>query len=561
MRFAAILVCVFAAFPMSARAQRVLDPTAATVIIRVIGNVHLEVTELGTTRTIDRSDVQTGSGSGFVVSSHGYVVTANHVVAPREWMEERGGATVRARISPTRLEVAFAKSTDANAPAFPLDARVVASDPSKDIAVLFIPGTFAYLALGDSGAVERGQTVQVIGYPFGDVVDTLLGVARSSGAPEPTIAGGRVTALRADAAGELQSIQTDSTINPGNSGGPLLDEDGYAIGVVVAQFKEGDRGTGLGFAVPIDVVKGLLETHGLDQALPARRLRVGPVQELPSKGIRVGLLEYRNDVSPFRVRVDLGDVDNEVSFRIDRMHTPWTVQDVERWLLTDTVLEPAYAVEGARPSIVDNTGRLRGRAPARYRTTGAASELMYTVVDLGAEVVIARFVGPAEPMAFNRRALYTALSALEADPLLAGSLPAASDMTWTADRYLGADAPAVALPSGWLLERTSGSVCSRLQAAPRIVSVSPVEDFTLSLRVAWWPRGLVDAAHVAAACGGGLAESPFALRTSWVGVSYVTEGFVRTIDGAVVLMSVTAPAERMAVAREIFQAWARALSR
>jgi S1-C subfamily serine protease len=203
-RFAASLVLAFTLLAANAHAQRVLDPSAATVIIRVMGDVRLEVTELGMTRIVDRSDVQIGSGSGFVVSPHGYLATAHHVVAPREWTENRGGATVRARVTPTRLEVAFPKSAAAVAPPFPLDARVVASDPLRDVAVLFIAGTFSYLALGDSAAVERGQPVQLIGYPFGDVVDTLLGAARPVGAPEATMASGTVTALRRDAAARQQ---------------------------------------------------------------------------------------------------------------------------------------------------------------------------------------------------------------------------------------------------------------------------------------------------------------------------------------------------------------------
>ena len=561
MRFTTTLACVFTLVATNAHAQRVLDPSAATVLIRVMGNVHIEVTEFGTTRIIDRSDVQTGSGSGFVVSPYGYVATANHVVAPREWTEKRGGVTLRARVNPTRFEVAFPKSAAAaNAPPFPLDARVVASDPSTDVAVLFIAGTFSYVALGDSGAVERGHPVQVIGYPFGDTIDTLLGVSRPGGSPEATIASGTVTALRTDGSGELQSIQTDSTINPGNSGGPLLDEDGYAIGVVVAQFKEGDRGTGLGFAVPINVVKGLLERHGLDQSLPVRRLRVGPLQDVPSKGVRVGLLEYRNDVSPFRVRVDLGDLNDEVTFRADRVYTPWAVQDVERWLLSDSALEPALVVERQRPSVVDGSGRLRGRALARHRTTGASIELLYTAVDVGAEVVIARFVGPAEQVAFNRSVLSTALRAFEADALLSGFIPSPSAITWTIDRYLGADAPAVTLPSGWFMQLTSGGVCGGLRPAARILSVSPPEDFTLSLRLAWWPSATADAKQVAEACGGGLTDqSPFVQRTTWAGVSYITEGRVRSVEGGVVLLTVLAPSERVDSGRAIFEAWARAV--
>lgn len=559
----AILACALALTSTAAFAQPVVDPSAATVLIRVVGNIHLEVTELGVTRTIDRVDVETGTGSGFVVSPLGYIATANHVVAQREWTEERGIATVRARVSPTRLEVSFPTSAaGTNAPSVPVDARVVASDPSKDVAVLFVAGTFSYLPLGDSGALERGQPVQAVGYPFGDVVDTLLGVARAGGAPEATISRGLVTALRTDALGELQSIQTDSTINPGNSGGPLLDEEGHAIGVVVAQFKEGGKSTDLGFAVPINIVKGLLEMHGLDQTMPVRRLRLGPVEELPFKGMRVRLLEYRNDLSTSRVRVDLGDLDNEVTFRVDRLYTPWALQDVERWLLTDPALEPSVAIERAQRSAADGAGRLRSRATGRHRTTGAPMELLYKVVDLGAESVVARFVGPAEQIAFNRGVLQAALAAFEADALLSASSPNVSALTWISDRYLGEQTPVVTLPSGWLMQPTNGVSCGGFEPPPRTLSVSPVEDFTLSLSAAWWPAGTANAARIAGACGGGLSDqAPFVQRTMWAGVSYVTQGIVRAVDGGSLVLAVTSPGERLAPARAIFDAWTRAMPR
>jgi hypothetical protein len=278
--------------------------------------------------------------------------------------------------------------------------------------------------------------------------------------------------------------------------------------------------------------------------------------------MRVGLLEYRNDVSTSRLRADLGDLDNEVTFRADRVYTPWPVQDVERWLLSDPALEPALIVERTRRSVVDGAGPLQSRAMARDRTTGAAMELLYKVVDLGAESVIARFVGPAEQVAFNRGVLGNALATFEADALLSGSLPNPSAMTWTTDRYLGGDSPLVALPSGWLMQFTTGGVCGGLQPPVRMLSISPPEDFTLSLRLAWWPAGTADATRVAGACGGGLnGQAPFAQRITWAGASYVTEGIVRGVEGGVVLLAVTSPSERSAAARTIFEAWTRAMPR
>jgi hypothetical protein len=198
----------------------------------------------------------------------------------------------------------------------------------------------------------------------------------------------------------------------------------------------------------------------------------------------------------------------------------------------------------------------------RHRTTGAATELLYTVMDLGAESVVARFVGPAEQVAFNRGVLEAALSSFEADALLPGSSPNASALTWTSDRYLGSEAPVVTLPSGWLMQLTNESGCLGVEPPARTLSVSPMEDFTLSLRMAWWPAGTADIARVAGACGGGLTnQAPFVQRTTWAGVSYVTEGIVRPSEGGVVLLSVTAPSDRLPAARAIFEAWGRTLPR
>jgi hypothetical protein len=256
--------------------------------------------------------------------------------------------------------------------------------------------------------------------------------------------------------------------------------------------------------------------------------------------------------------VDLGDADNEVSFRADRVYTPWTMLEVERWLINEPALEPALVIERPRQSAIDASGRLRGRATARHRNTGGTVELLYAIVDIGEEKVIARFVGPAEQVAFNRSVLDAALAAFDADALLSNSVPNLSSMTWTAGQFLGSDAPVVSLPSGWLLQQTSGVVCSGLPPPGRVVSVSPPGDFTLSLRLAWWPDGTADAKQVASACGGGLGDqAPSVQRTAWAGVQYVMEGVVRTIEGGVVQLAVIAPSGRLAAGRAIFEAWAR----
>jgi hypothetical protein len=323
-----------------------------------------------------------------------------------------------------------------------------------------------------------------------------------------------------------------------------------------------NRNTGVGFAVPINLVKKLIDAQGLDRSLTARRLRLAQVEDLPSKGMRVMMLEGRSDLSPSRVSVDLRGGDNEVDFRVDRVYSAWNAQELQRWLLDERGLEPAFSVQRQRASAVDASGRLHGRAVGRDGATGQAIELVYTIVDLGMEKLIARFIGATEQIAFNRSVVDDALAAFEATALLSGSSPSIPAVSWTAGPFLSPDAPDVPLPAGWLLERSSGALCNREPPAAAIVRVSPPGDFRLSLRIAWWPPGVADAKQIVTACGGGSSDRPsFSQRVSWAGVQYVSEGAVHMVGGGVVQLTLTAPSGRLAEGRAIFEQWERRLVR
>jgi len=130
-----------------------------------------------------------------------------------------------------------------------MDATVVGSDPSTDIAVLKIKGAWSRsltpLALGNSSAIQVGDAVVAIGNPFG---------------LERTVTAGIVSALqrRIKAPNGFQIdevIQTDAAINHGNSGGPLLNANGEVIGVNSQIESESGGNVGIGFAIPIDTVK------------------------------------------------------------------------------------------------------------------------------------------------------------------------------------------------------------------------------------------------------------------------------------------------------------------
>jgi len=168
---------------------------------------------------------QQAQGSGFVIDKDGHVVTNYHVVQ---------GAK--------KVQVSFSDNDER-------DATVIGTDPSTDIAVLKIQGTWARsltpLTLGNSSAVQVGDAVVAIGNPFG---------------LERTVTAGIVSALQR----QIQApngfqidevIQTDAAINHGNSGGPLLNADGDVIGVNAQIESESGGNVGIGFAIPIDTVK------------------------------------------------------------------------------------------------------------------------------------------------------------------------------------------------------------------------------------------------------------------------------------------------------------------
>jgi serine protease Do len=173
---------------------------------------------------------QVGGGSGFFVTSDGLIVTNRHVV-------DRSGVVYTVFTNDGEKHV----------------ATVVALDPVLDIALIKISGSnFPSLTLGDSDALEVGQSVIAIGNALAEFRNTvslgvISGLARSITAGDSS---GRTEVL------DLV-IQTDAAINPGNSGGPLLDLFGRVVGVNVAAARGSQS---IGFALPINSVKGAIES-------------------------------------------------------------------------------------------------------------------------------------------------------------------------------------------------------------------------------------------------------------------------------------------------------------
>ncbi len=185
-----------------------------------------------TTNPFGQAQSGVATGSGFVVSSDGYVVTNNHVVD--------GATNVKVKIGDGKTQT----------------AKIVGTDPSTDLALLKIDASgLTPLTLGNSDAVQVGDPAYAIGNPFG---------------LDRTLTTGVISALQRQISAPNgfsidDVLQTDAAINPGNSGGPLFNAQGQVIGVnsqieSTNQSGSGEAGNvGIGFAIPSNTVKSVVD--------------------------------------------------------------------------------------------------------------------------------------------------------------------------------------------------------------------------------------------------------------------------------------------------------------
>ncbi|MEZ5550885.1 MAG: DegQ family serine endoprotease [Pseudomonadales bacterium] len=161
-----------------------------------------------------------GQGSGLIISSDGYILSNHHVVGNAD-----------------KVTVRLEGGKEYN-------AEVIGSDSATDVAVIKIDAKgLPALALGDSDNLEVGEWVMAIGNPFGLSHTLTVGVVSAVGRSQLGIT-------------DYENfIQTDAAINPGNSGGPLINLDGEVVGINTAIFSQSGGSMGIGFAIPINLVK------------------------------------------------------------------------------------------------------------------------------------------------------------------------------------------------------------------------------------------------------------------------------------------------------------------
>ncbi|MDO4988745.1 MAG: Do family serine endopeptidase [Synergistes sp.] len=172
----------------------------------------------GETRKVPRK----GTGSGFIVSKEGYILTNDHVVD--------GAEKVKVTLPDGRT----------------FNAKIVGQDPTFDIAIIRVQNAkdLPVLTLGDSSATEVGEQVVAIGNPFGFENTVTAGIIS-----------GKNRTLQDGGVSFHNFLQTDAAINPGNSGGPLIDLNGSVIGINTAIVPYAQ---GIGFAIPVNMAKQIM---------------------------------------------------------------------------------------------------------------------------------------------------------------------------------------------------------------------------------------------------------------------------------------------------------------
>jgi serine protease Do len=190
---------------------------------------------------IGSSVMDTGMGSGFVVSKDGYIITNNHVIVSGDRAAEQ-------------IKVRMHDGSE-------IDAKLVGRDELTDLAVLQInpadvPAGLTPVTFGDSDILEVGEWVVAIGSPFGLSNTVTAGIVSAKGRSITPRETGRV---------HEDFIQTDAAINPGNSGGPLLNLQGEVVGINSAIASRSGGYQGIGFAIPSNIAKAVMEnivSHG-----------------------------------------------------------------------------------------------------------------------------------------------------------------------------------------------------------------------------------------------------------------------------------------------------------
>lgn len=212
------------------------DESISTVAEKVSPSVVSILTETRSESWFGQSATSSSAGTGVIVTKDGYILTNKHVIDGAE-----------------KISVMLDNGTtyDSN------EVELIGVDPSNDIAFIKIKGAtdLPYSELGDSKTLKIGQRVIAIGNALGQYQNTVTeGIISGTGR---SIVASDSTGTNAESLTDM--IQTDASINAGNSGGPLVNAAGQIVGINTAVAST-TQAQGIGFAIPISSIKGLLKT-------------------------------------------------------------------------------------------------------------------------------------------------------------------------------------------------------------------------------------------------------------------------------------------------------------
>ena len=260
--------------------------TAPEIYAAYVGSTVGITTEIVTTNGWGQPVSQAAAGSGFVITDDGYILTNYHVIEDA-----------------SSIKVSFIDGSS-------YDAELVGGESENDIAVLKIDAAgLTPVVIGDSDNVKVGEQVVAIGNPLGELTYSMTSGIISAKDRSITMENGEV----------MNMIQTDTAINSGNSGGPLFDMYGQVIGITSAKLSGSSSSSatieGLGFAIPINDVKGMVEDimeNGYVTGKPYMGITVSTVPESISEryGMSQGALVESVDESSCAAKAGLekGDI-------------------------------------------------------------------------------------------------------------------------------------------------------------------------------------------------------------------------------------------------------------
>lgn len=476
------------------------DPRAATALVRVWAEQQGDG-PAWTSPSAERAYEQIGAGSGFFVSSTGYLVTLSEIVSPREIDDDL-----------LAFEVVVPFPRQEGGP-IAYQASLVASDPLAGLALLAIlpDRDLPFVHLGDSDAVAEREALSVFGW-------------RADG--QSASSSLHFSTHRSDELGVAQLLEISGRPAPGTAGGAIVDKAGYVVGVS----KPGEAGASA-LGISVNSVKEFLAANGLASELPAS-LFLGSEVSIREKGLRLRLVEGIWDAWPGRTRYESPRDPEGVSFRLDRLASPLDIGELEARLLSGGF--------GSLPAVRlgDATNEKRNIPRSRTRVYGSALSqrdgnsyaVEYVVMRVGNERIVARYELPERQAAFNRSILQSSLESIQITRFLMLEVEKPLNVELEPARFASLEeAPTIVMPQGWTQESVSESIPGGFPVPDGVLSASPSTDYTVAFIAYFW-RDQPDIQNVPR---DGVTQE---LRFMKFGLEYtVRQAVVRTDEGLLML--------------------------